>query len=93
MNEWMYTSVTVYKPITDIAKVFGCLLFLFQWHSYAGIAGMNHLHIGASHMLQLGSYHWHKSETVEDLKLNIAKVFANSEARFTTFTVKWCSAK
>ena len=69
----MYTSVIVYKPITGFAKVFGCLLFLFQWHSYDGIAGMNHVHIGTSHILQLGSHHWHKSETVEDLKLNIAE--------------------
>ena len=47
--------------------------FLFQWHSYAGRAGINHLHIGTSRILQLGSHHWHKSKTVEDLKLNLAE--------------------
>ena len=41
-------------------------VFLYQWHSYAGRAGINHLYIGTSCILQLDSYHWHKSKTVED---------------------------
>ena len=55
-----------------------CLtVFLFEWHSYAGIRGINHLHIGISHILQLGSYHWHKWKTVEDQTLSLAEYHMN----------------
>ena len=47
--------------------------FLFQWHSYAGRATINDLNISTSCILQLGSYHSHKSKTIEGLKLNLAK--------------------
>ena len=34
---------------------------------------MNHLLISTSRILHRGSYHWHKSETVEELKLHLAE--------------------
>ena len=49
-------------------------VFLFQWHSYAGRAGVNHLHIITSSILQFGSNNWHKLKTVEDLKLNLVNI-------------------
>ena len=47
-------------------------LFYFS-DTYAGRASMNHLHIITSCFVQLGSYHWHKSKTTEDLKLSLTE--------------------
>ena len=51
---------------------------------------MNHLHIGASWILQLGWYHQHESKTVEDLKLNLTQheLFVNFESQITHFYSK-----
>ena len=38
--------------------------FIFQWLHYAIRARRNHLRIGTCWNLQLGSYHWHKSNFV-----------------------------
>ena len=47
-------------------------LFYFS-DTYAGRASMNNLHTITSRFLQLGSYHWHKSKTIVDLKLSLVE--------------------
>ena len=47
-------------------------MFYFS-DTYAGRASMNHLNKITSRFLQLGSYHWHKSKTIDDLKSSLAE--------------------
>ena len=50
------------------------LVDLFHFSdTYAGRTSMNHLNITTSRTMQLGSYHWHKSKIIEDLKLSLTE--------------------
>ena len=73
----MYTYFIVYKPITDIA-VFDYSKSLVNYF-FTSVTLLcckskhESLHISTGRILQLALYHWQKSETVEDLKLNLAE--------------------
>ena len=53
---------------------------------------MNHLHIGTSCILQLGSYHWHRGTKIEPFGTP-HEIFENFETPLATSEVKWHSAK
>ena len=61
----MYTTLLSKNQSWTLLKSLVYFFLLFQWHSYAGRATMNHLDISTSRILQLGSCHWHKSKIVD----------------------------
>ena len=63
----------VYCLQTNQGYCWSLWLTFFVSVTSAGRASMNHLHIITIRFPQLGSYYWHKSKTIEDLKLSLTE--------------------